>query len=147
MKVILMEDIAKLGRRGEVREVAPGYARNYLLPRRLAEPATPANLRDIERLKRHREQEEGRKAEAVRDLAARIEGLTLTVPTQASEEGRLYGSVSAQDVAEFLAQQGIGVEKRRVLLDEPIKALGEYAVPIRLHGELTASLRVSVIRG
>lgn len=146
MKVILMEDIAKLGRRGEVREVAPGYARNYLLPRRLAVPATPANLRDIERLQRQREQEEGRKAEAARDLAARIEGLTLTAPMQASEEGRLYGSVSAQDVVEFLARQGINVEKRRVLLEEPIKALGEYTVPIRLHGELTASLRVSVVR-
>ncbi len=146
MKIILMEDIAQLGRRGEVREVAPGYARNYLLPKRLAVPATPQNLRDLDRLKRQREQEETRKGEQARALVGRIEALTLTVPMQASEEGRLYGSVSAQDVVEFLAQHEIHVEKRRVALEEPIKALGEYAVPVRLHGEIAASLKITVVR-
>ena len=147
VKVILMEDIAKLGRRGEVREVAAGYARNYLLAKRLAVPATAANLRDIDRLKRQREQDEVRQATQARALAARIEALALTVPMQASEEGRLYGSVAAHDVIEFLAQHEISVERRRVGLEEPIKALGEYAVPIRLSGEITASLKVTVVRG
>jgi len=147
VKVILMEDIAKLGRRGEVREVAAGYARNYLLPRRLAVPATAANLRDIDRLKRDREQDEARQATQARALAARIEALALTVPMQASEEGRLYGSVAAHDVVEFLARHEIGVERRRVGLEEPIKALGEYTVPIRLSGGITASLKVTVVRG
>ncbi|MBI2461945.1 MAG: 50S ribosomal protein L9 [Candidatus Rokubacteria bacterium] len=147
VKVILMEDIAKLGRRGEVREVAAGYARNYLLPKRLAVPATAANLRDIDRLKRQREQDEVRQATQARALAARIEALALTVPMQASEEGRLYGSVAAHDVIEFLVQHEISVERRRVGLEEPIKALGEYTVPIRLSGEITASLKVTVVRG
>ena len=146
MKIILMEDVPTLGRRGEVREVATGYARNYLLPKRLAVPATPANLQNLEHLTRHRERAEARARDEAQATAARIAGLALTVTTRASEDGRLYGSVSAQDVVEFLERQRIPVEKRRVLLEEPIKAVGEYRVPVRLHPEVTAELQVSVVR-
>ena len=144
MKVILMTDVPALGHRGETRDVANGYARNFLLPRKLAVPATPANLKNVEHLKRQRAKEEDRALEVAKATAARIEALTLTVTARASEDGRLYGSVSAQDVVEFLERHQVPVEKRRVQLEEPIKAVGEYKVPVRLHGDVTASLTVSV---
>jgi large subunit ribosomal protein L9 len=146
MKVILMTDVPALGQRGETRDVANGYARNFLLPRKLAVPATPANLKNVEHLKRQRAREEHRALEAAKTAAARIETLTLAVAARASEDGRLYGSVSAQDVVDFLERHQLPLEKRRVLLDEPIKALGEYKVPVRLHGEVTSALTVSVTR-
>jgi large subunit ribosomal protein L9 len=146
MKVILMTDVPTLGRRGETREVANGYARNFLLPKKLAVPATAANLKNVDHLKRQREREEQRAVHEAQAAAARIETLTLGVVKRAAEDGRLYGSVSAQDVVDFLDQQQIPVEKRRVLLDEPIKAVGEYKVPVRLHGDVTATLTVSVTR-
>lgn len=146
MKIILMEDVPALGRRGEVREVATGYARNYLLPKKLALPATPGNLQNLEHLKRQRDRAENKAREAAQAAADRIAALELAVATRASEDGRLFGSVSAQDVVEFLERQRIPVEKRRVLLEDPIKALGEYQVPIRLHHDVTATLRVAVTR-
>lgn len=146
MKIILMEDVPTLGRRGDVREVATGYARNFLLPRKLAVPATAANLQNLDHLKRQRDRAESRAREEAQAAAARIAGLTLTVTARASEDGRLYGSVSAQDVADFLERHELPTERRRVLLEEPIKALGEFRVPIRLHAEVTAELTVSVAR-
>jgi len=146
MKIILMEDVTTLGRRGDVREVANGYARNFLLPKKLAVPATPANLQNLDHLKRQRERTENRAREVARDAAGRIAALTLTVTTRASEDGRLFGSVSAQDVVEYLERHEIPVDKRRVLLEEPIKALGEYRVPVKLHPEVTAELQVHVAR-
>jgi len=146
MKIILMEDVTTLGRRGEVREVATGYARNFLLPKKLAVPATPANLQNLEHLKRQRERAEAHTRQQALVTAERISALSLTVKTRASEDGRLYGSVSAQDVVEFLERQQVSLEKRRVGLEEPIKALGEYQVPIRLHAEVTAMLAVAVVR-
>jgi large subunit ribosomal protein L9 len=146
MKVILMTDVPALGHRGETRDVANGYARNFLLPRKLAVPATPANLKNVEHLKRQREKEDHRALEAAKAAAARIDALTLSVTARASEDGQLYGSVSQQDVVEFLERHQLPLEKRRVLLDAPIKALGEYKVPVRLHGDVTAALTVSVTR-
>jgi large subunit ribosomal protein L9 len=146
MKIILMEDVTTLGRRGDVRDVANGYARNFLLPKKLAVPATPANLQNLDHLKRQRERTENRAREEARDAAGRITALTLTVTTRASEDGRLFGSVTAQDIVEFLGRNQVSLEKRRVLLAEPIKALGEFAVPIRLHHDVTATLTVTVAR-
>ena len=144
MKVILMTDVPALGHRGETRDVANGYARNFLLPRKLAVAATPANLKNVEHLKRQRAKEDHRALEAAKATAARIEVLTLSVTARASEDGRLYGSVSAQDVLEFLEKNQVPVEKRRIQLDDPIKAVGDYQVPIRLLGDVMASLTVSV---
>jgi large subunit ribosomal protein L9 len=144
MKVILMTDVPALGQRGETRDVANGYARNFLLPRKLAVPATPANLKNVEHLKRQRAREEERALETAKATAERIEGLTLAVTARASEDGRLYGSVSPQDVVEFLERHKISVEKRRVAMDEPIKAVGDYKVLVRLHGDVTAALTVTV---
>lgn len=146
MKIILLDDVAALGRRGEVRDVADGYARNYLLPQKLALHATAANLKNLEGIKaRH----ESRAAKLTADAEAQaqlIEALHFTQTRQASDEARLFGSVGRADVAAFLAQNGIEVERRRIALDEPIKTLGEFSVPVRLHPEVTAQLKVSVTR-
>jgi large subunit ribosomal protein L9 len=146
MKIILMEDVPTLGRRGEVRDVATGYARNFLLPRKLALAATAANLQNLDHLKRQRERAEVKARDEAQATARQVEGLSLAVATRASEDGRLYGSVSAQDIVEFLEKHKVTVEKRRVGLDEPIKMLGEYQVPIKLHHDVTANLAVTVTR-
>ena len=146
MKVILLDDVAKVGRRGEVRDVSDGYARNFLLPKKLALTATAGNLKGLDHIKRQQEAKAGRiktDAETVRD---RIEALVYEERRQASEEGKLFGSVTAQDVVEFLEKSQIRVERRRVHLDEPIKTLGESTVTIRVHPEVTAQLRVNVAR-
>ena len=146
MKVILLDDVAKVGRRGEVRDVSDGYARNFLLPKKLALTATAGNLKGLDHIKRQQEAKAGRiktDAETVRD---RIEALVYEERRQASEEGKLFGSVTAQDVADFLEKSQIRIERRRVHLDEPIKTLGESTVTVRVHPEVTAQLRVNVSR-
>ena len=146
MKIILLDDVPALGRRGEVRDVADGYARNYLLPHKLALHATPANLKNLQSIKaRQDSQVATMKAEALAQAQV-IEALHFTQSRQASDENRLFGSVGRADVAAFLVQNGVEVERRRIGLDEPIKTLGEFSVPIRLHHEVTAQLRVSVTR-
>jgi large subunit ribosomal protein L9 len=146
MKIILLDDVPKLGRRGEVRDVADGYARNYLLPHRLALTATPGNLKNLDSIKARQEQRAVQQRSQAEQMAQAIEALSFAQTRQASDEGRLFGSVGRADIAAFLAQNGIEVEKRRIGLDEPIKALGEFTVPIRLHGDVTAALKVSVGR-
>ena len=146
MKIILLDDVAALGRRGEVRDVADGYARNYLLPQKLALHATAANLKNLEGIKARQESRANKlKADALAQAQA-IEALHFTQSRQASDESRLFGSVGRADVAAFLSQKGVEVERRRIGLDEPIKTLGEFTVPVRLHPEVTAQLKVSVTR-
>ena len=146
MKVILLDDVAKVGRRGEVRDVSDGYARNFLIPKKLALSASAGNMKNLEHIK----QQAHAKADRVKDDAEaerqRIEALTLEERRQASEEGKLFGSVTSQDIVDFLGKHGIKVERRRVHLDEPIKTLGDTTVPIRLHQDVTAQFRVSVVR-
>jgi len=146
MKVILLDDVAKVGRRGEVRDVSDGYARNFLIPKKLALTATPGNLKGLDHIKRQQEAKAGRIKSDADGLRERIEALVFEVRRQASEEGKLFGSVTSQDVEEFLEQHAIKIERRRIHLDEPIKGLGESAVAVRLHPEVTAQLRVSVVR-
>ncbi|PYO02838.1 MAG: 50S ribosomal protein L9 [Candidatus Rokuibacteriota bacterium] len=146
MKVILLDDVTKVGRRGEVRDVSDGYARNFLIPKKLALSATAGNLQNLEHIKKQQDAKAGRIKSEADVLRERIEGLTYEERRQASEEGKLFGSVTAQDLVDFLGRQGMKIERRRVQLDEPIKALGETAVPIRLHPEVTAQLRVAVVR-
>lgn len=146
MKIILLDDVPALGHRGEVRDVSDGYARNYLIPKRLALLASPSNLKNIEQITKRQEVIAHKAKAEAQSQAQIIETLACSLARQASEEGKLYGSVSAQDLATFLSQNGIHVEKRRVGLDEPIKEIGEHSIPIRLHPEVTAALRVSVSR-
>ena len=146
MKVILLDDVAKLGRRGEVRDVSDGFARNFLIPKKLALSATGGNLKNLDHIKKQQDAKADRVKGDADGVRARIEALTYEERRQASEEGKLFGSVTSQDIADFLAGNGVSVERRRILLDEPIKSLGEHTVTIRLHPEVTAQLRVAVVR-
>jgi large subunit ribosomal protein L9 len=146
MKIILMDDVPTLGRRGEVRDVSDGYARNFLLPQKLALHATPANLKNLEQIKARQDSRAAKLKADAQGQAQAIEALHFSQRRQASDEGRLFGSVGRADLASFLAQHGIEIERRRIALDEPIKSLGEFTVPVRLHADVTAQLKVSVSR-
>ena len=146
MELILRDDIEKLGRRGEVVNVAAGYARNYLLPRGLAMAVTDANKAQIEKEKRAWEARMAKEKEEFESLAERIAELRFVAPRKVGENDLLYGSVTSADVGDFLQAKGIEIDKRRVLLDEPIKHLGEHEVKIRLHPEVQASLKLLVTK-
>jgi large subunit ribosomal protein L9 len=145
MEVILREHVDNLGRRGDVVKVAAGYARNYLLPRRLALPVTEASRRQIER---EREKAEARDAEekaAAEAQAQRIAGIAISIARRVGENQTMYGSVTSADIAQALAAKGFEIEKRRIHLPEPIKALGEHTVPVKIHREVTADVKVNVV--
>ena len=145
IEVILREDIKTLGRAGEMVRVKPGYARNYLLPQGLAYEATEGNRKRIAaetRVRSARSQAE--RAEAER-FAATLGGVTLTLSGKAGEEGKLFGSVTSQDIADALARQGHTVDRRKIELEHPIKTTGPHRVEVRLHPEVHAELRVSVV--
>lgn len=146
MKVILLDDVAKLGRRGEVRDVSDGYARNFLIPKKLALSASAGNLKNLDHIKKQQESKAERIKDDAHGLQQRIEALTYEERRQASEEGKLFGSVTSQHIADFLDRHGVKLERRRIQLDEPIKTLGETMVPVRLHADITAQLKVSVTR-
>ena len=145
IEVILREDVKTLGRAGEMVRVKPGYARNYLLPQGLAYEATEGNKKRIAGETRARaSRDQAEKVEA-QEAAATLSAVTLSLSGKAGEEGKLFGSITSQDVAEALARAGLTVDKRRIELDHPIKTIGDHAVTIRLHPEVHAELRVSVV--
>ena len=146
MKIILLDDVTKVGRRGEVRDVSDGYARNFLIPKKLALSATAGNLKNLEHIKRQQDAKADRVKADAETLRAKIEALVYEERRQASEEGKLFGSVTSQDVADFLGTRGVPMDRKRITLDEPIKALGEHLVSMRLHQDVTAQLRVNVVR-
>ncbi len=146
MKIILLDDVAKLGRRGEVRDVSDGYARNFLIPKKLALSASAGNLKNLDHIKKQQESKAERIKDDAHGLQQRIEALTYEERRQASEEGKLFGSVTSQHIADFLDRHGVKLERRRIQLDEPIKTLGETMVAVRLHADVTAQLKVSVTR-
>ena len=145
IEVILREDIKTLGRAGEMVRVKPGYARNYLLPQGLAYEATEGNKKRIAaetRVRAARNQAEQAEAERA---AATLREVTLTLSGKAGEEGKLFGSITSQDIADALAQQGHTVDRRRIELEHPIKTTGSHTVTVRLHPEVHADVRVSVV--
>jgi large subunit ribosomal protein L9 len=144
MDVILLENIDKLGGRGQLVKVADGYGRNYLLPKKLAVAATPQNRKWVDQQRvRFLKLEAKEKADAG-DLAQLLEGVSLAFTRKSGEQGALFGSVTAIDVAEGLAAQGYHIDRRKVQLASPLKVIGEYDVPIRLHREVTATIKVKV---
>lgn len=146
MKVILRQDVPEVGAAGETVEVKSGYGRNFLIPRNLAIPATKANLRAIDEIRKQteiREKKARREAEVVKD---RIEKLSLTIEVLVGEEDRLYGSVTNADIAELLASEGVMVDKRAIQLETPIKVLGIYTVPIKIAKDVTANLKLVVVK-
>ena len=143
--VILREDVKSLGKAGELVRVKPGYARNYLLPRGLAFEATEGNKKRIAAETRARgARDQAERAEAER-FAAALGAVSLTLTGKAGEEGKLFGSITAQDIAEALAAQGQQVDRRRIELEHPIKTLGHHTVGVRLHADVHAEVRVSVV--
>lgn len=145
-EVILRAEVEDLGHAGEVVEVAPGYARNYLIPRGLAYVANEANKHRIQQEKKRYEERLERDRVSASAKAEEIAGLELVFEAMAGDEDQLYGSVSIVDIAGRLNDEGFNIERTQVKLDHPIKALGEYEVPIRLHPEVTATIRVTVER-
>jgi large subunit ribosomal protein L9 len=146
MEVILKQSVENLGKPGDIVKVSNGYARNYLLPRGLAYEATPGNRNRIARERERLEAAEADRLTAARTLAERLEQVSLTFSARVGEEDKLFGSVTAADIAQQLEAQGLDIEKRQVDLHEPIKALGVYRVPIRLHAEVRPEIKVWVIK-
>jgi large subunit ribosomal protein L9 len=144
MKVILKQDVEKLGKTGDIVKVAPGYGRNYLIPKKFALEATPGNIKVAEVEKVAQARRDHREKEAATLLAREIVKLTATVRRKSGEGGSLYGSVTALDIADFLVNHKIDIDKRKIQLEEPIKTVGEYQVPIRLHRDVTVPIKVVV---
>jgi large subunit ribosomal protein L9 len=146
MEVILREHVDHLGRRGDVVKVAAGYARNYLLPQKLALTVTDANRKQIERERKVVEAREAEERQTSEALAERIGHVELVIARRVGETEALYGSVTTADIAEALGAKGLEIERRRVQLDEPIKQLGEYTIAIRLHRDVTAQVKLAVVK-
>lgn len=146
MKVILLENIDRLGKMGDVVTVKEGYGRNFLLPKNKAKPATPGNMKMLEQLKKKQAEEEAKKTQSARAIADKISNLSLTISAQAGEEEKLFGSVSNDMISEALAEEGVNIDKKDILLDEPIKKLGVYQVVVKVHPEVKANLKVWVVK-
>lgn len=146
MKVILIESIDRLGKIGDVVTVKEGYARNYLIPNNKAKEATPGSMKMLDALKKKQAAEEKKKLGEIQALADKISGLSLSIPAQAGEEEKLFGSVSSDMISSALAAEGISVDKKDIVLDEPIKKLGIYQVSVKLHPEVKANLKVWVVK-
>ena len=146
MEVILREDVEKLGTRGQVLKVANGYARNFLLPKRLAVAATESNRKIVEQERQaHLRREAKLKGEA-EDLAKMLGGVNVTIAQKAGETDQLFGSVTSKDIAEALEKQNFSIDRRKIQLDEPIKQLGDHKVTVRLHREVPVEVTVHVVR-
>ena len=146
MKVILRQDVEKLGNKGEIKNVSEGYARNFLLPKNLVFAATEANIKLIEADKKKQALKlEKQKNEFIK-LADNIKKVSLTISKQVGEENKMFGAVTSDDIAEALKSEGIEIDKRKIELAEPIKSLGVYSVDIKLHSEVTATVKVWVVK-
>ena len=145
MEVILKEDIVNLGKMGEVIRVRDGYARNYLLPRGLVIVADKKNLKVFEHQRRVVAEQRGRVLQQVQTLGEKLSAVSLTIPVKAGEEGKLFGAVTSLHIEKALKGKGFDIERRKIHLAEPIKALGEYEVPVRLAADVTATVKVSVV--
>ena len=145
MEVILREDIEKLGSRGQVVKVAPGYARNFLLPKKLAVAATESNKKIVDQEREAYLRREAKAQSEAADLGKLLENVNVTIRQKAGEEGHLFGSVNAKDIADALERQNFTIDRRKITLDQPIKQVGEYNVPVRLHREVSVNVKVNVV--
>jgi large subunit ribosomal protein L9 len=144
MELILREDVAKLGLRGQIVKVADGYARNFLLPKRLAVPATEANKKIVEQERQAALRREAKEKTGAEDLAKMLAGVVLETKQKAGEHDVLFGSVTAKDIAEMLEKKGFNIDRRKVMLDAPLKTLGEHSVNLRLHRDVIAAVKVVI---
>lgn len=146
MKIILREDVVSLGLKGTVVDVANGYGRNYLIPRRIAYLATPGNLNRYEEEKKFFDARSIKEKDEAQDLASKLTNISCTIAKKVGENEVLYGSVTNADIAAVLKEEGFNVDKRKIVMDEPLKKLGVYNIPIKLHLEVTAELKVWVVK-
>jgi large subunit ribosomal protein L9 len=144
MEVILKEDVAKLGSRGDVVKVAEGYGRNYLLPRKLAIQATAGNKKVIEQMKAAAVRRSAKEKAQAEELAKQFDGVSVSFLRRAGEHDQLFGSVTSSDVADSLEKKGFNIDRRKIQLHEPLRTLGEFTVPIKLHKDVTAHLKVVI---
>jgi large subunit ribosomal protein L9 len=147
MEVILRSDIEKLGSRGQLVKVAAGYARNFLLPKRLAVAATEANRKIVEQERQAHVRKEAKLKGEAEDLAKLVNGVSVTIAQKAGENDQLFGSVTSKDIAGALEALNFTIDRRKIQLDEPIKQIGEFKVPVRLYRDVTAEITVNVVRG
>ncbi len=146
MEVILREDIDKLGTRGQVVKVAEGYARNYLLPKRLAVAASEANKKIVEQERQAHLRREAKISADAAELGKLLEGVSVTIAHKAGEQDQLFGSVTAKDIADGLEKQNFTIDRKKIQLDDPIRQLGDFKVPIRLHRDVTVEIAVHVVK-
>ena len=146
MQVILRQDIEKVGSRGEVVKVAPGYARNFLLPKKLAVAANESNKKIVEQERQSHLRKDAKEVGEAQDLSKLLNGVTVTIMQKAGENDQLFGSVTSKDVADALAGRNFTIDRRKIQLDEPIKQLGEYKVPVRLYKDVMAEVTVLVVK-
>lgn len=146
MKLILKETIDRLGNAGEIVEVSDGYGRNYLLPHKKAVLASPGNLKMLQGWFKQQNTRNEKKRQKAEELARQLEAISCTAVVQVGEEDRMFGSVTAQNVADLLKDQGYEIDRRRIVLEEPIKALGIYTIPVRLHPHVTANVKLWVVK-
>lgn len=144
MQIILQEDVEKLGNRGELVDVAAGYARNFLLPRKLGIEATPGNMKRLERMRVSFAKKEATEKGAAQTLADSLQGVSLAFTRKAGENEQLFGSVTSADIAAALEAQGYNIDKRKITLADPIKIVGDYEIPVKLHREITSNVKVTV---
>jgi large subunit ribosomal protein L9 len=146
MKVILTEDIDRLGKIGDVVTVKEGFARNFLIPKNKARPATPGNMKALESVRKKEASEAAKHVVAARALANRISNISLTISVQAGDEEKLFGSVTADTVSDSLKEEGVEIDKKDIVIEEPIKKLGVYQVTVKVHPEVKASLRLWIVK-
>ncbi len=146
MKVILIEDVKNVGSMGDVMDVKSGFARNFLLPRNLARLATDANLKNIEDIKKKKLLALGKEKAQAEELKEKLAQVSCTVSVEAGDDDKIFGSVTAQDIAEALEQEGYSLDKRKIVIEEPIKKLGVYHVSIKIHPEVTGEVKVWVVK-
>ena len=146
MEVILREHVDNLGKRGEIVKVADGYARNYLLPRKLALPVTDSNKKHVERERRILEAREAQEKGQAEAIAARLSAVDIVITRRVGETDQLYGSVTAADITDVLKEKGFEVDRRKLILPEPLKTIGDHDVPLKLHREVTVPLKVRVVK-
>ncbi len=146
MEVILREHVDHLGQRGEIVKVADGYARNYLLPRKLALPATAGNRKHVERERRIMDARESEEKGQAAAIATRLSSVDITIARRVGETAALYGSVTAGDIADYLKIRGFEIDRRKLILPEPIKSIGDHEVPLKLHRDVTVPLKVHVVK-
>ncbi|RFT16874.1 MAG: LSU ribosomal protein L9p [Candidatus Saccharicenans subterraneus] len=146
MKIILLENVEKVGRKGDILEVAPGFARNYLIPRKLAMEVTPGNLKSVEMQQKALRKKLEKERLTYQELIKKLNQVTLTFVRKSSEKDIIFGSVSAADIQEELARQGFEIDRKKIVLEEPIKRLGTFSVPVKVYHEDRAEIKVVVVK-